>query len=481
MSRVSLRSSAHSTRASSRRRLRPPHVRAERRVNSARAAASAVNPTPFQAPGQSLPVFAPAQASALNTETGRVAFEHFEGFRPLLDLFPPTPAEPGLPDPGVGTATAPRLPPGRGVAFPQSDRPSPASPTYETFYGLTEPPFGASTDPKFLYTSTSHERAAQRLLTAIRRHDGFVLVTGAPGVGKTIACRTVIEQIDRRTLTSLLTDAFGSIEDLLQTMLVDFGVISRDDLARVPAAHDALVATLRSFLASLAAVRATALVIIDPAEQLPVEVLRQLPHLAGPDGKSGLLQIVLVGQPSLLSLLRRRELRDLDRCFNVRCAIDPLSPPEVRGYVAQRLSAASNGSRVEFDESATLRLHQLAAGVPRGINVVCERALKLGCVRSASVIDAHTVETAADELDLRPPVSRSKGVIRVVVRGCLLFALGLVGAAAALLTFREEAARVVVQWTQVPRAPGTPLRDLSTPLVPRPAPDDPATSVAQPR
>ena len=285
----------------------------------------------------------------------------------------------------------------------------------------------------------------------------------------------------RRTLTSLLTDAFGSIEDLLQTVLIDFGVISRDDLARVPATRDALIATLRSFLASLAAVQATALVLIDEAQHIPVDVLSQLPLLAGPDGAPGLLQLVIVGQPSLLSLLRRPELRDLDQCLTVRCAIEPLAPDEVLGYVVHRLSVAGSSSRVEFDDAAVLRLHQLSGGVPLTINVVCDRALTLGCKLSASVIDARMVETAADELGVTPPVARSQGVVRGVVLGFALFALGLVGAAGALWVFRAQVARTMVQWTQVPQAPGGPVRHLPVPLMPIPAPDDPATFAAQPR
>ena len=113
--------------------------------------------------------------------------------RLLLDLFPPVSVEPAPPAPLIGTATGPRLPKSRHAPRREPVPLPSESPTYETFYGLTEPPFDLSTDPKFLYSSTSHERVTQRLLTAIRRRDGFVLVTGALGVGKTTACRAVIE------------------------------------------------------------------------------------------------------------------------------------------------------------------------------------------------------------------------------------------------------------------------------------------------
>jgi len=450
----------------------PARVRTDRPGRSGRAEnppAGARSKTPEIAPA---PDSGPAPGPS-DTPSGRPAVR-----RPLLELFPPALLEPEHGPPLPGTAEGPNLPPRRQVPRHEPVQPQIAAPAYETFYGLTEPPFDLSTDPKFLYASASHERVAQRLLTAIRRREGFVLVTGAPGVGKTTACRAVIEQTDRRTLTSLLTDAFGSIEDLLQTVLVDVGVISRDDLARAPATRDALMTTLRSFLASLAAVQATALVLIDDAHRLPDEVLAQLPLLAGPDGVPGVLQLVIVGKPSLRRRLRRRALRVLDRSFAVRCAIEPLAPNEVLGYVVHRLSVAGGNSRVEFDEAAGHRLHQLSGGVQRTINVLCERALTLGCAALARVIDVRLVDTAADELGVIPPIARSQIILRGVAMALALCALTLVGAAGALWVFHEPAERAAVQWAQVPRSPAGPTVDFPTPLTPILAPDEAPTPTA---
>lgn len=432
-------------------------------------------------PTRPFPAFARAPNSDPNRATSPAPLDAPVGRRPLLDLFPPALGGPAPPGPVPGTAVGPRLPQRRHAPRREPAPLPSASPTYQTFYGLAGPPFDLSTDPKFLYSSTSHERVAQRLLTAIRRRDGFVLVTGAPGLGKTTACRAVIEQTDRRTLTSLLTDPFGSIEDLLQTVLIDFGVVSRDDLSRVPATRDALIAALRSFLSSLGAVQATALVFIDEAQDVPTDVLAQLPMLAGPDGAPGLLQLVLVGQPSLLPLLRRRPLRDLDRCLTVRCALEPLASDEVLEYVVHRLSVAGGSSRVEFDDAAVLRLYQLSGGVPRTINVLCDRALTLACEASAQVIDAGFVRAAAGELGVRPPATRSRAFVRGVALAFALFALGLAGAAGALWVFRAQVARTAVQWAQVPQAPGGPVVQLPAPLMPIPAPDDPARFAVPPR
>src|SRR5260370_4509151 len=125
------------------------------------------------------------------------------------------------------------------------------------FYGLHEKPFSLSTDPKFLYHSTAHDHTAQELLSSVGRRDGIVVITGPPGIGKTALCRSVLEELDRHTLTSLLVDPFLSVEDLLQTLLIDFGVLSRDDLASRahPSPHDLRV-TLQSSLPSLSSLQA---------------------------------------------------------------------------------------------------------------------------------------------------------------------------------------------------------------------------------
>jgi type II secretory pathway predicted ATPase ExeA len=164
------------------------------------------------------------------------------------------------------------------VAPPTAAVPAPVAPTapvrdarmgppYETFYGLTEKPFSPSTDPVFLYHSTAHDRTAQALLTSIGTRPGVVVITGPYGIGKTSLCRAVIEQLDRRTLTSFLVDPFLTVDDLLQTLLIDFGALSRDDLAggRQPSTGQ-LRDTLHSFLASLASLQAGAVVLVDEAQ-----------------------------------------------------------------------------------------------------------------------------------------------------------------------------------------------------------------------
>lgn len=430
------------------------------------AAPSQVFPEPFPEPD------APAQFEPAPVPQRR-ATDVGGGRRPLLDLFPalaaesPRPTGPRPPGPLLGTAPGPRIAP-RAPAVTHN---TPAAPpaealAYEAFYGLHEPPFGPSSDPRFFYHSTSHDHVAQELLTAVRRHDGCVVVTGDPGVGKTTICRVVVDQLDRRTLTSLLVEPCGSIEDVLRTVLVDFGVIARHD-ARTPATQEKLTATLASFLASLAPLQASAVVVIDEAHSLPIEVLAEVPTLAA----AGPLQVVLVGQRRLARLLKRPELRALNQHVAVRCHVDPLPADEILGYVMHRLAIAGTSPRVDFDDIAVARIHELTGGSPRLVNLLCDRALLRGCEASASIIDGRLVNLAAETLDLEPPAGDVRSAGRLLVAILAFAALMLVGASGALWVFRASVARTIGQWEHVPAAPGAPVPRLPAPLAPMPPPE----------
>ncbi len=401
--------------------------------------------------------------------------------RPLLDLFPPAPlTHERPPGPIAGTATGPRISRGPATRSPQPAALDPL--TYETFYGLNEKPFSLSTDPKFLYHSASHDQVAQELLTAIRRHDGLVLVTGELGVGKTTLCRVIVEELDRRTLTSVVLEPLTSVDDLLQTILVDFGVISRADLARAPraATRETLTAALKSFLESLNSLQASAVVIIDEAQHLPADVLQQIPTIAEAGDQARTLQVVLVGQPTLTAMLKRSELRLLNEEVAVRSHLGPLAADEIAGYVMHRLGVAGSGSRVDFDDGAMARVHELSDGIPRVVNLLCDRALSRGFEASASVIDAALVDAAAEDLDLGPNVSEARGLVRRLLVAFALVALMSVGAGGALWVFRDTVARTIVQWENVPVPPSGPRPRLPMPLAPIPPPADEGASLQAP-
>jgi len=387
--------------------------------------------------------------------------------RPLLDLFPPTPALRG----GTGLPSIAVTEPPRAERRHFLRSPAPAltdTATYETFYGLNEQPFGLSSDPKFLYHSVSHDRVAEELLGAIRAREGIVVLTGGIGTGKTTMCYAVIELIDRRTLTSFVLDPFVAVEDLLKTVLVDFGVISRDDLARgrlAQASRADLSITLREFLESLAALQAFTVVIIDEAQNLPIDVLAQICALADVANDQQLLQVVLVGQPNLLPLLQRPEFQPFDRRM-VRCKLEPLAEDEIAAYITHRLAVAGSSARVEFSDRAVERVYKLSEGVPRVINLLCDRALILGHLASASLIEWEAIDEAADELGLAQTRSKVGWAARAAMAALALTLLMLVGATAAAWVFRTPLSRAIVQWEQVPQPPAVPALRSPAPLVP---------------
>jgi general secretion pathway protein A len=358
------------------------------------------------------------------------------------------------------------------VVHPVGPIASEAPLTYEPFYGLNEKPFSLSFDPKFIYRSASYDRVAQEVVDALGRRDEIVVVTGDMGIGKTTLCRSMVPRLDRRTLTSLVADPAISVEDLLKRVLVDFGVI--EDAApdaNAPAARDGLTQMLREFVASLAPLQAAAVVIIDDAHRASAELFASIRDLAnGADGRAK-LHVVLVGESGLLE---RDELQWLRERIAVRARLEPLSAEEIAGYVAYRLAVAAAGAsaRVEFDDGAVSEIYAATYGVPRLVNLVCDRALARGQEAAASVIDRRLVAAAAADLDLGPSTSGARRVVQTVAAGVVLLLLALAGAGAAAWVFRDAVARTVSQWEAVPPVLSPPIRVLRVPIVPIPPPPD---------
>jgi general secretion pathway protein A len=377
--------------------------------------------------------------------------------RPLLDLFPSD-------DDPIGQV---QRTDSLSSYRTESVRIDPAG--YETFYGLHEPPFALSSDPRFLYHSAAHDRAAQQMLDAIRARDGIVVLTGEAGVGKTMLCRAVMEHLDRRTLTSFISEAPPSTEDLLRTVLVDFGVMSRTDAAGagVPARED-LLSALRTFLLTLAPLQAFAAVIVDEAQHLSSGVLADVRLLADTGVDQRLLQVILVGQPVLAGALAHPALREVAERIALRCRLDPLEPDEVPGYVAHRLAVAGGHTRVEFEDSAVDRIGALSRGVPRIVNLLCDRALAAGFRETSATIDDRLVDQAADEIDLAVPLSRWARARRVFVTVLLVLLALAAGAAGAAYVFRADVAALVSQWQGKPAPQSEPAVPPPPPAAPRP-------------
>jgi len=310
---------------------------------------------------------------------------------------------------------------------------------YEEHFGLVEKPFSLTPDPKFLYRSETHANAFDLLQYAIRRREGFVVITGDIGTGKTTLCRAILDDLDRRTFTALVLNPFVSEEDLLKRMLQDFGVISRDEVRQgrlASVSKQDLIDILNEFLISLLPLGASALLVVDEAQNLPLQVLEQIRILSNLEtDKEKLLQIVLVGQLNLHTLLRAPEMRQLDQRISIRYELKPLTRRETAAYIEHRLAVAGDPAArraaraVEFTPGAVDRLHRLSGGIPRLINLMCDRALLGAYAARTNRIGPDLITRAADSLDLHAP--REGWLVRVRRRAAMLTA-GAV--ASALLT-----------------------------------------------
>ena len=415
------------------------------------SAASAALSAAFDAP-ESAPEPTYATPPALAPPTPGVAGG---APRTLLDLFPPAASReataPSLSlretsaPPSIASMEPPRIAVARRT-FPTA-APAPDA-TYETFYGLDEKPFAADPDLRFLYHGSAHDRVLQDLSMSVGRRDAVVVFTGEPGIGKTMLCRALVDQLDRRTLVSFPAGAATSADGLLKTLLVDFGVISPSDAASgriASAAHADLSKALHDFIASLAVLQASALLIVDEAHALPGPVLKELCALSEPASAQRLLQIVLVGEPALTRLLHTNDLRALDERVNLRLELGPLDEEEVPGYVAHRLAVAGRGERVDFGDAALRKVFTLTGGVPRLVNQICDRAMTLGYQVSASRIDADLVEQASQQLELVPADAGSSWRDRALIAGLMILMM-LAGAAGSGFVFREPLKRAWIQW-----------------------------------
>jgi general secretion pathway protein A len=245
---------------------------------------------------------------------------------------------------------------------------------YEDFYGFGQSPFTLAPDPRFLYLSESHDGALRGLLQAIRRREGFIVLTGDIGTGKTTLCRALIEQLDHTTFTSLILNPFVSVDELLTEVLLDFGIVSGDAVKNrklAGATTHELIATIHEFLLSIQPIGGVAVLIIDEAQHVPPAVLEQIRVISNLETNSAkLLQVVLVGQLDLLTILGETGMRQLDQRISLRAMLTPLSRSAMDAYIGHRLDVARGLSTVTFDGPALDIIYARSGGVPRVINLL---------------------------------------------------------------------------------------------------------------
>jgi general secretion pathway protein A len=266
---------------------------------------------------------------------------------------------------------------------------------YTSFFGLAEKPFAITPDPRYLYLSERHAEALAHLLYGINESGGFIQLTGEVGTGKTTVVRTLLSRVPHHADVAVILNPRVTPVEFLLTICEELGLdIADADRDSVKQMVDALN---RRLLQAHAEGRRI-IVLVDEAQNLSFEVLEQvrlLTNLETPTQK--LLQIILIGQPELRELLDRNDLRQLAQRITGRYHLMPLSREETKGYVRHRLRVAGAPDEI-FTPAALSEVHRLSSGIPRVINVACDRALLGAYTQETRRITAALVRQAAGEV-----------------------------------------------------------------------------------
>lgn len=288
---------------------------------------------------------------------------------------------------------------------------------YSQHFGLTQDPFSIAPDPRYLFMSERHREALAHLLFGVvgarnaagGTGGGFVLLTGDIGTGKTTICRCFLEQIPAGCHVAYIFNPKLSVNELLQSICEEFHISVAPVAGLAPTAKNYIDA-LNTFLLQNHAAGHSSVLIIDEAQNLQSDVLEQLrllTNLETHDRK--LLQIVLIGQPELRTMLERPELEQLAQRVIARFHLDALTEPESQHYIQHRLAVADHTGPLPFDRQALRRIHQLTRGVPRRINLLCGRALLGAWATGLHQVNRAVVDKAAIEV-FGAPRAASPGV-----------------------------------------------------------------------
>jgi general secretion pathway protein A len=302
---------------------------------------------------------------------------------------------------------------------------------YAQYFGLKQDPFSIAPDPRYLFMSERHREALAHLLYGLGGGGGFVLLSGEIGAGKTTVCRCFLEQIPRRCNVAYIFNPKLTVIELLKTVCDEFG-IPVEHKGPGPATVKDYTDPLNEFLLKTHSVGQSSILIIDEAQNLSPDVLEQLRLLTNLEtSERKLLQIILIGQPELRHMLARPELEQLAQRVIARYHLEALSEAETAQYIRHRLAVAGMTRAIPFDARALQRIHQLSRGVPRRINLLCDRALLGAYASGRTDVDAGILDKAASEVFDRPPSSRAQRARRrAMQRTTAAVALGVATGAA---------------------------------------------------
>ncbi|MFQ5736708.1 MAG: ExeA family protein [Thermodesulfobacteriota bacterium] len=267
------------------------------------------------------------------------------------------------------------------------------------FYGLREDPFRLSPDPVYFYPSAAHQVALNSLDYTVEQKEGFCLISGEPGTGKTTLLKVFMERWEQRAdIALILTPRLGP-EEFLQALCEDLGIDGEWGGGCGGKGKIHLLKSFRDFLLERSLEKRPVIIVVDEAQELPDSTLEELRLLSNIEtGTEKLVQIVLVGQPEIEKRLSTDTLRQLDQRITVRARITPLSVEEIAAYINHRLIRAGKGF-LRLDEKMVRLIHRFSGGIPRIINVITSRTIMSAYLEGRNVVTDRHVRYAIDHLD----------------------------------------------------------------------------------
>lgn len=270
---------------------------------------------------------------------------------------------------------------------------------YTDFFALTEKPFKRTPDPKFLFLSDTHLEALHHLIYGITNKEGFIVIAGNVGSGKTTLCRALLEKIGSNTKTALIFNPMLSEEELLCAILQDFGVAYKGSTKKE------LIDELNTFLLQQLEKDKNVVLIIDEAQDLTTSLLEQVRLLSNLEtNKEKLIQIILLGQNELQDKLNLPELRQLNQRISVRYELQYLDRQEMEKYIYHRLAVANSDGRIVFSPRALNKIFKYSKGIPRLINIVTDRALLSAYMQLTNKITKNLVERGIKSLGAKKQI-----------------------------------------------------------------------------
>jgi len=304
---------------------------------------------------------------------------------------------------------------------------------YREYFGLKETPFSIAPDPHYFYISEGHREALAHLIYGINSDGGFILLTGEVGTGKTTVCRCLLEQIPENCEVAFILNPTLSSVELLAAICDEFRIAH----ARGNETTKDLVADIYDFLLHIHETGRRAILIIEEAQNLTVQVLEQIRLLTNLEtSQRKLLQIIMLGQPELRKTLAKPQLRQLSQRVTAQYHLGPLGKHEIDSYVKHRLAVAGLTHREVFPPSVIRMLYNLTRGIPRIINLICDRALLGAYTEGKAKVDKSTLAKAAREVSVRDKNRWQVRKIYIWLTIAILIALTIAGFLQLALTLK---------------------------------------------